>query len=61
MLSSNKEYTRRNYYVHDSTQLYDHTQHPHSHTPTPIPPMYSYYCIDLLLVFFNCNLISNLV
>ena len=39
--SSNEEYTRLNHNVHDSTQLYDCTQHPHSHTSTPIPPMYS--------------------
>ena len=38
---SNEEYARLNHNVHDSTQLYDHTQHPHSHTSTPIPPMYS--------------------
>ena len=38
---SNEEYTRLDHNVHDSTQLYDHTQHPHSHTSTPIPPMYS--------------------
>ena len=38
---SNEEYTRLNNNVHASTQLYDHTQHPHSHTSTPIPPMYS--------------------
>ena len=39
--SSDEEYTRLNYNVHASTQLYDRTQHPHSHTSTPIPPMYS--------------------
>ena len=39
--SSNEEYTRLNHNVHTSTQLYDRTQHPHSHTSTPIPPMYS--------------------
>ena len=39
--SSDEEYTRLNHNVYDSTQLYDHTQHPHSHTSTPIPPMYS--------------------
>ena len=38
---SNEEYTRLNHNVHASTQFYDHTQHPHSHTSTPIPPMYS--------------------
>ena len=38
---SNEEYARLNHNVHTSTQLYDHTQHPHSHTSTPIPPMYS--------------------
>ena len=38
---SNEEYTRLNYNIHSSTQLYDHTQHPHSHISTPIPPMYS--------------------
>ena len=38
---SNEEYTRLNHNVHAGTQLYDHTQHPHSHTSTPIPPMYS--------------------
>ena len=39
--SSNEEYTRLNHNVHATTQLYDHTQHPHSHISTPIPPMYS--------------------
>ena len=39
--SSNEEYTRLNHNVHDSTQLCDCTQHPHSHTSTPIPPIYS--------------------
>ena len=39
--SSNDENARLNHNVHASTQLYDHTQHPHSHTSTPIPPMYS--------------------
>ena len=39
--TSNEEYTRLDHNVHASTQLYDHTQHPHSHTSTPIPPMYS--------------------
>ena len=38
---SNEEYTRLNHNVHASTQLYDRTQQPHSHTSTPIPPMYS--------------------
>ena len=38
---SNEEYARLDHNVHASTQLYDHTQHPHSHTSTPIPPMYS--------------------
>ena len=38
---SNEEYSRLNHNVHVSTQLYDHTQHPHSHTSKPIPPMYS--------------------
>ena len=37
----NEKYIRLNHNVHVSTQLYDHTQHPHSHTSTPIPPMYS--------------------
>ena len=39
--SSDEEYIRFSHNVHASTQLYDHTQHPHSHTSTPIPPMYS--------------------
>ena len=39
--SSDEEYTRLSRNVHTSTQLYGHTQHPHSHTSTPIPPMYS--------------------
>ena len=39
--SSNEKYAKLNHNVHASTQLYDHTQHPHSHTSTPIPPMYS--------------------
>ena len=38
---SNEEYARLNHNVHTSTQIYDHTQHPHSHITTPIPPMYS--------------------
>ena len=38
---SDEEYARLNHNVHVSTQLYDRTQHPHSHTSTPIPPMYS--------------------
>ena len=39
---SNEEYARLNHNVRaSSTQLNDHTQHPHSHTSTPIPPMYS--------------------
>ena len=38
---SNEEYTRFNHNVHASTQLYDHIQYLHSHTSTPIPPMYS--------------------
>ena len=38
---SNEEYARLNHNVHASIQLYDHTQHPHSHTSTPIPPTYS--------------------
>ena len=41
--SSNEEYTRLNHNVHViwSTKVYYRTQHPHSHTSTPIPPMYS--------------------
>ena len=38
---SGEEYPRSSHNVHTSTQLYDSTQHPHSHTSTPIPPMYS--------------------
>ena len=38
---SNEEYVRLNHNVHVSTQLYDCTQYPHSHTSIPIPPMYS--------------------
>ena len=38
---SNDEYSRLSHNVHASTQLYDCTQHPHSHTSIPIPPMYS--------------------
>ena len=38
---SDEEYARLNHNLHSSTQLYDHIQHPHSHTSTPIPPMYS--------------------
>ena len=37
----NEEYAQLNHNVHASTQLYDRTQHPHSYTSTPIPPMYS--------------------
>ena len=36
-----EENARLSHNVHASTQLYDYTQHPHSHTSTPIPPMYS--------------------
>ena len=39
--SFNEECIRLNHNVHVSTQVYDCTQHPHSHTSTPIPPMYS--------------------
>ena len=38
---SNEEYIRLSHNVHVSIQVYDHTQHPHSHTSTPIPPTYS--------------------
>ena len=38
---SNDEYARLNHNVNANTQLYNHTQHPHSHTSTPILPMYS--------------------
>ena len=38
---SNEEYTRLDHNVDASTQVYNCTQHPHSHTSTPIPPMYS--------------------
>ena len=38
---SNEKYARLNHNVYASTQLYDHIQHPHSHTSIPIPPMYS--------------------
>ena len=38
---SDEEYIRLNHNVHPSTQVYYHTQHPHSHTSTSIPPMYS--------------------
>ena len=38
---SDEENARLSHNVHASTQLYDHTQRPHSHTSTPIPPMYS--------------------
>ena len=38
---SDEEYTRLNHNVHASTQLYDHTQHPHSYTSTSILPIYS--------------------
>ena len=30
-----------NHNVHVSTQVYNYTQYPHSHTSIPIPPMYS--------------------
>ena len=43
-LSSNTpiQSPRLDYNLHAAIiQLYDHTQHPHSHTSTPIPPMYS--------------------
>ena len=39
--SSNEECTRLTHIVHASTQVYNYTQHPHSHTSTPIPHMYS--------------------
>ena len=38
---SNEEYAKLNHNVYTSIQLYYCTQHPHSHTLTPIPPMYS--------------------
>ena len=38
---SDEEYARVPHNLQASIQLYDHTQHPHSHTSTPIPPMYS--------------------
>ena len=38
---SDEQYTRLNHNVHTNTQLYHHTQHPHSHTSILIPPMYS--------------------
>ena len=38
---SNEEYIGISHNVHVSIQLNDHTKHPHSHTSTPIPPMYS--------------------
>ena len=37
----NEKYIRLNCNLHANTKLYDCTQHPHSHTSTPIPPMYS--------------------
>ena len=37
----NEEHIRLNHNVHANTKLYDYTQYPHSHTSTPIPPMYS--------------------
>ena len=39
--SSNEEYSRLNHNIHAGTQPYDHIQHPHFHTSTSIPPMYS--------------------
>ena len=38
---SNEEYSRLNHNLHAITQIYDHTQHPHSHISTSIPTMYS--------------------
>ena len=38
---SDEENARPSHNVHASNQLYDHTQHPHSHTSTPIPHIYS--------------------
>ena len=39
---SNEEHTRHNnHIVHGSIERHDHTQHPYSHTSTPIPPMHS--------------------
>ena len=38
---SNEEYTRLSHNVHASIPVDNYTQHPHSHTSTPIPPMYS--------------------
>ena len=33
---TNEEYARLNHNVHASIQVYDHTEHPHSHTSTPM-------------------------
>ena len=49
--SSNKEYTRLNHNIH--AQHYDHTQHPHSHTSTPIPPMYSTLPINGMFIIYS--------
>ena len=38
---SNEEYTRLNNNIHASIPIDNYTQHPHSHTSTPIPPIYS--------------------
>ena len=35
------QYAELNHNLHASVQVYNHDQHPHSHTSTPIPPMYS--------------------
>ena len=40
-VSSDEEFTRLSHNIHVSIQVYDHTQNLHSHTSTPIPPMYS--------------------
>ena len=35
------QYVKLNHNLHASVQVYDHTQHSHSHISTPIPRMYS--------------------
>ena len=38
---SDEEHARLSHNIHASIPVDNYTQHPHSHTSTPIPPMYS--------------------
>ena len=51
----NEEHTRLNHNIHDSIQLYDHTQHAHSHTSS----LY-YKCIMYSTPVYICTINSTL-